>query len=43
MTKEEIFKDKNCQFFKTCLIKDIDKLKKCTGKLVEDKSASRGK
>ena len=43
MTKEEICKYKNCQFFKTCLIKDIDKLKKCTGKLVEDKSASRGK
>lgn len=43
MTKEEICKDKNCQFFKTCLINDIDKLKKCTGKLVEDKSASRGK
>lgn len=43
MNKEEICKDKNCQFFKTCLIKDIDKLKKCTGKLVVDKSASRGK
>ena len=43
MTKEEICKDKNCQFFKTCLIKDIKKKKKCTGKLVEDKSASRGK
>ena len=24
MTKEEICKDKNCQFFKTCLIKNID-------------------
>ena len=43
MTKEEICKDKNCQFFKTCLIKNIDELEKCTGKLVEDKSATRGK
>ncbi len=43
MTKKEICKDKHCQFFKTCMIKDVERLKKCTGKLIGDKSSSRGK
>lgn len=32
MNKETRCKDKNCKFFKTCLIKDVEILKKCTGK-----------
>jgi len=32
MNKETICKDKNCKFFKTCLIKDAEILKKCTGR-----------
>lgn len=32
MNKETICKDKNCKFFKTCLIKDTEILKKCTGR-----------
>lgn len=32
MNKQTICKDKNCNFFKTCLIKDVETLKKCTGK-----------
>ncbi|MEG1132644.1 MAG: hypothetical protein RSD77_10020 [Romboutsia sp.] len=32
MNKETICKDKNCKFFRTCLIKDIEILKKCTGR-----------
>lgn len=32
MNKETICKDKNCKFFKTCLIKDVVILKKCTGR-----------
>lgn len=35
MTKEEMCKDKDCKFFKTCLITDIDILKKCTGREVK--------
>jgi hypothetical protein len=31
MNKETICKDKDCKFFKTCLIKDVEILKKCTG------------
>ena len=32
MNKETICKDKKCKFFEACLIKDIDILKKCTGR-----------
>lgn len=32
MNKETICKDKNCKFFKTCLIKDVEILIKCTGR-----------
>ncbi|WP_278657092.1 hypothetical protein [Paraclostridium bifermentans] len=32
MNKETICKDKNCKFFKTCLIKDVEILRKCTGR-----------
>jgi hypothetical protein len=32
MNRETICKDKDCKFFKTCLIKDVEILKKCTGR-----------
>lgn len=32
MNKETICKDKKCKFFKTCLIKDVQILKKFTGR-----------
>lgn len=32
MNKETICKDKDCKFFKTCLIKNVEILKKCTGR-----------
>ncbi|MGY5268773.1 hypothetical protein [Paraclostridium bifermentans] len=32
MNKATLCKDKNCKFFKTCLIKDVEILKKCTGR-----------
>ena len=35
MNKQTICKDKNCKFFKTCLIKYVEILKKCTGREVK--------
>lgn len=37
MNKQTICKDKNCKFFKMCLIKDVEILKKCTGREVKVK------
>lgn len=32
MNKETLCKDNHFKFFKTCLIKDVEILKKCTGR-----------